>query len=92
MHLATPAVKARSSLQRLKAKVGGLNKKLPSTPVPAVAHSAAAAEVERIAEGQRAVNARCVAMNCTVSGGGESGRVESSDIYLLEASLCSPTS
>ncbi|VDB94319.1 unnamed protein product [Peniophora sp. CBMAI 1063] len=46
MVLDAPAVKARSSLQRLKARVG-LNKKLPPTPVPEVAHSAAPAEVER---------------------------------------------
>ena len=45
--------------QRLKAKVG-LNKKPPPTPVPAVAHSAAPAEVERAVGGQGAVNAGCV--------------------------------
>ncbi|KZV61656.1 hypothetical protein PENSPDRAFT_658757 [Peniophora sp. CONT] len=55
MALDAPAVKSRSSLQRLKARVG-LNKKLPPTPVPAVAHSAAPAEVERNEGGQGAAS------------------------------------
>ena len=60
MPLNAPAVKARSSLQRLKTKVG-LNKKLPPTPEPVATLSAGPAVAERGEGGQGAVaSARCV--------------------------------